>query len=339
MKLQAGQLASHLKQNLAPCYLVSGDEHLLVDEALDQVRAAARERGFTSRERHVADAGFDWAQLGAAGANLSLFAEKRIVEVRLPTGKPGRVGGPALAAFTAQLGPDLMLIVSSAKLDRATASTKWVKTLEKVGVHLPVWPVGVRELPGWIADRMRRAGLKPDRAAVQLIADRVEGNLLAANQEIEKLRLLLGAGEITAADVGKAVANSSRYDVYKLADAALEGDAKRALKILAGLEAEGVAAVLVVWALTRELRTLAVIADKLANDIDLGTAMKQAGVWQSRQAFVRNAAGRHTRDALYRLLQAAGRADAMAKGQSYGDPWQLCTDIILRMASSGRKAA
>lgn len=232
-----------------------------------------------------------------------------------------------------------MLIVSAPKLDRSTMATKWVKTLEKQGVNLPIWPIGVRELPGWIADRMRRAGLKPERGAIQLIADRVEGNLLAAKQEIEKLRLLLGEGEITAADVGNAVANSSRYDVYKLADAALEGDAKRALKILSGLEAEGAAAVLVVWALTRELRTLSLIADRLANDVDLGSAMRQSGVWKSREAFVRNCMRRHSRDELYRLLKAAGRADAMAKGQAYGNPWQLCTDIILRIATGGRKAA
>lgn len=339
MKLQASQLSSHLKNNLAPCYLVSGDEHLLVDEALDEIRATARNNGFTARELHVAESNFDWSLLSAAGSNLSLFAEKRIVEVRLPTGKPGRVGGPALAAFTQQLGEDLMLIVSAPKLDRSTAATKWVKTLESKGVNLSIWPIGVRELPGWIASRMRRVGLQPERTAVAMIADRVEGNLLAANQEIEKLRLLLGEGKVSAEDVGNAVANSSRYDVYKLADAALEGDAKRALKILAGLEAEGVAAVLVVWALTRELRTLALITDKVANNVDLGAAMKQSGVWQSRQAFVRHSIRRHTRDNLYRLLKATGKADAMAKGQAYGNPWQLCADIILHLATGGRRAA
>lgn len=339
MKLQAKQLSTHLKQKLAPCYLVTGDEHLLVDEALDLIRKAARNEEFATREVHVADTHFNWSALSAAGANLSLFAERRIVEVRLPTGKPGRVGGPAISQFCEQLGPDLMLIVSSPKLDKQSAATKWVKALESKGVHLPIWPVGVRELPGWIAARMRRAGLQPDRDAVTMIADRVEGNLLAANQEIEKLRLLLGEGTVSAEDVSKAVADSSRYDVYKLADAALEGDARRALKILAGLEAEGVAAVLVVWALTRELRTLSVISDQLAIGVDLATAMREGRVWSSRQAFVRNCIRRHGASDLRRLLKAAGQADAMAKGQAYGDPWQLSADIILRLATTGRRAA
>ncbi|MBT8101183.1 MAG: DNA polymerase III subunit delta [Gammaproteobacteria bacterium] len=339
MKLQANQLSTHLKKNLAPCYLVTGDEHLLVDEALDRIRAAARDQGFTAREVHVADSHFDWASLISAGANLSLFAERRIVEVRLPTGKPGRVGGPALSQFAGTLGPDLMLIVRSPKLDKQASSTKWVKSLDATGVHMPIWPIGVRELPAWIADRMRRAGLQPQREAVTMIADRVEGNLLAANQEIEKLRLLLGEGPVSAEDVSKAVADSSRFDVYKLADAALEGNARRALKILAGLEAEGVSAVFVIWALTRELRALSMIADQLSGGTDLSAAMRAANVWQSRESFVRSCIRRHSAADLRRLLKAAGQADAMAKGQAYGNAWQLCADIILRLAAPGRKAA
>ena len=198
MKIQANQLSAHLKKSLAPCYLVSGDEHLLVAEALDAIRAAARERGFSMRELHVATTGFDWPQLTASTGNLSLFAEQRIVELRLPTGKPGRVGGAAIIDLVGQAGPDTLFIVTTPKLDRGTAASKWAKAIDKAGVTLTIWPVSLRELPGWIANRMQRAGLKPDRDAVALIADRVEGNLLAANQEIEKLRLVLGEGAVTA---------------------------------------------------------------------------------------------------------------------------------------------
>lgn len=339
MKLQANQLSSHLNNKLATCYLVTGDEHLIVDEALDQIRNAARAQGFTARELHVATAGFDWGQLSAAGANLSLFAEKRIIEVRLPTGKPGRTGGQALVNFVEQLGPELMLIVSSPKLDRSAAASKWAKTLDARGVSVPVWPIGVRELPGWIADRMRRAELKPERSAVRMIADRVEGNLLAASQEIEKLRLLLGPGEVSAEDVNNAVANSSRYDVYKLTDAALSGDANRALRILSGLRAEGVEPVIVIWSLTRELRTLARLSELVGQNIDLGSAMQQAGVWRNRQSLVRACIGRHQRAELFSLLKATGRADAASKGQAAGDPWQLAADIVLRLSLGGRKAA
>lgn len=339
MKLQLNQLSSHLSNKLAPCYLVTGDEHLLVDEAVDAIRAAARERGFTSREVHVASAGFDWLQLGATGANLSLFAEQRIVELRLPTGKPGRAGGQAIVDFISQLGPELMLIVSTPKLDRNNSNAKWVKALAAAGAHLTVWPIGVRELPGWLGERMRRAGLRPSREAVAMIADRVEGNLLAASQEVEKLRLLLGEGDVSDADVSRAVANSSRFDVYKLADAALAGDPRRSLRILAGLREEGIEPPLVMWSLTKELRALARISDLLSVDRDLGGAMRKAGVWNSRQALVRGCIARHSRDDFYQLLKAAGRADAAAKGQAPGDAWQMAADILLRLSRAGKRAA
>ncbi len=339
MKIQANQLPSHLKKNLAPCYLVTGDEHLLVDEALDAIRQASRDNGFSSRESHVATTGFDWVQFEGSTSNLSLFAEKRIVELRLPTGKPGRAGGLAIAALVGQLGADLMLVVSAPKLDRKTAASKWAKTIDTRGVTVPVWPVGLRDLPAWVAERMRRAGLEPDRGAAGLIAERVEGNLLAAVQEIEKLRLLLGEGSVSAEDVSNAVADSSRFDVYKLADAALAGDARRAIRILAGLRAEGVEAVFVLWALTRDLRLLAGLADAVTQHVELGAAMRTARVWSSRQGFVRSCVGRHGRGDFYRLLKAAGRADAAAKGQSAADPWQLVTDVVIGLSLGGKRAA
>ena len=333
MKINANQLSSHLQKNLAPCYLVTGDEHLLVDEALDAIRSKAREEGFTSRDLHVATQGFDWAQLRDSSSNLSLFAEKRIIELRLPTGKPGRVGGPAISALVEIMDAELMLIVSAPKLDRSGQSSKWAKTIDAKGVSVPIWPIGQRELPAWIAERMRRAGLQPDRDAVALIADRVEGNLLAAGQEIEKLRLILGEGKVTADDVSTAVANSSRYDVFKLVDAALTGDAKRALKILSGLRAEGIEPVIVVWALARELRTLASLTDTIAQGSDLASGMQKNGVWRNRQAIVRSCIGRHRHGDFHRLLKAASQADQAAKGQVRADPWQLSTDIVLGMST------
>lgn len=339
MKLQAGQLASHLENDLARCYLVSGDEPLLVDEALDAIRRAARANGFGARERYAASPGFDWSELGTSAANLSLFAERRLVELWLPTGKPGRTGSQAIADFIARLDDDVMFVVSTPRLDKSTQNARWVKALQEAGVYVPIWPIGARELPGWIADRMRRAGLAPGRSAVRMIADRVEGNLLAASQEIEKLVLLLGEGEVDADDIRDTVANSSRYDVFKLADAALAGDARRALRILSGLRAEGVEPVIVVWSLTRELRTLATLAERIAANTNLGAEFRRLRVWQSRQALVRSALGRHDRDGLYGLLKTAGRADAAAKGQGPGDAWQLAADIVLGLAATGKRAA
>ena len=339
MKVDANQLAPHLNKNLAPCYLVSGDEHLLVDEALDRIRSAARDSGFTSRELHVATTGFDWGQLGVAGANLSLFAERRIIELRLPTGKPGRDGSAAIAAFTEKLGDDILLIVSTPKLDRNQSNAKWVKALSNKGAYVPVWPVDIRELPRWVAGRMRDIGLQPDRAAATVIADRVEGNLLAASQEIEKLRLLLGEGPVSEEDVTNAVADSSRFDVYKLVDAAVAGNARRAIRILRGLQAEGVEPVIVTWALTRELRTLAQLADQVRRNVDLGAAMQQQRVWRNRMNIVRSCVSRHSLTGLYDLVKAAGRADAAAKGQAPGDPWQMFADIVVDLSQGGRRAA
>ena len=333
MKIRTNQLSSHLQKNLAPCYLVTGDEHLLVDESLDSIREAARAQGFMSRELFVAAAGFDWAQLRNSSANLSLFAEKQIVELRLPTGKPGRAGGQAIVDLVESTDPGLMLIVSGPKLERGAQSSKWAKSIEAKGVNIQVWPIDARELPGWIAERMRQAGLQPDHGAVRLIADRVEGNLLAAGQEIEKLRLILGEGKVSADDVSAAVANSSRYDVFKLVDAALGGEAKRALKILSGLRAEGVEPVIVVWALARELRTLANLTDTVSKGMDLASGMQKTGVWRNRQALMRSCIGRHQHGDFHGLLKAASLADQAAKGQSRADPWQLSTDIVLGIST------
>ncbi len=339
MKLYADRLTSHLQNNLAPCYLVSGDEHLLVEEALDEIRAAAREQGFTSRESQVAMSNFNWSELAAIGSNLSLFAERRVIELRLPTGKPGRDGSAAICEFVERLGDELLLIVITPRLDKNNSNAKWVKTLSAKGIFLPIWPVELRELPRWIADRMRRAGLDPDREAVAMIVDRVEGNLLAARQEIEKLRMILGEGPVTGEDVSTAVANSSRYDVYKLVDAAVSGDAQRAMKILNGLRGEGTEPVMVIWALTRELRTLVRLADTVRQNSDLGAAMNAARVWKKRQAMIRACIGRHRHTDFYRLLKATGRADAAAKGQAAGDPWQLGADIVVSLSLGDRRAA
>lgn len=334
MKIQANQLQSHLQKNLASCYLLSGDEHLIVDESLDAIREAARQRGFASRDLHVATSGFDWTALHDSTANLSLFAERRIVELRLPTGKPGRAGGKAIADLVANTGPDLLLIVVTPKLDRRVQSAAWVKALDAAGVSIAVWPIGPRELPGWIGERMRRAGLQADRDAIAMIADRVEGNLLAAGQEIEKLRLLLGEGKVAAEDVAAAVADSSRFDVFKLVDAALTGDARRAVRVLNGLRAEGVEPVIIVWALTRELRTLATLAEAIADGTDLASGMRKAGVWQNRQGLVRACVARHKPRDFHRLLRETAQADQAAKGQVQADPWQVVTPIVLNLAAA-----
>lgn len=332
MKIQANQLPTALKKGLAPCYLVTGDEHLLVAEALDAIRAAAREQGFTARDLHVTGPGFDWGAVRDASANLSLFAERRIVEIVLPTGKPGRDGGAALVQLAETLHADTLLIVTGAKLDRSAAGAKWAKTLEKIGTFVPVWPIERRDLPGWIAARMRAVELEPDRDAIGLLADRVEGNLLAASQEIQKLRLVLGPGPVSADAIASAVANSSRFDVYKLADAALAGNAARAVSMLKSLQSEGVEPVLAVWALTREVRTLARLRESAAGGGNPSAGMQKFGVWRNRQGLMTAALERHSLAGTYRLLKQLGRADASAKGQAPGDPWQMLSAAVIELA-------
>ncbi|MFQ5981903.1 MAG: DNA polymerase III subunit delta [Woeseiaceae bacterium] len=339
MKIPANQLSSSVQKTLLPCYLVTGNEPLLVAEALDVIRAGARRRGFSARELHVAGTGFDWSELAAAGANLSLFAEKRIIELRLPTGRPGREGSASILDLLDSSADDLIVLISAPKLDRGAASSKWAKAAESRGALVQVWPVDRRELPTWIGNRMQAVGLRPDGHAIRLIADRVEGNLLAADQEIQKLSLLLGEGPVSVDDVKEAVGDSSRYDVYKLADAAVGGEASRALRILGGIRAEGVEAVMVVWTLTRELRALGRLADMVQSDMELGAALQKAGVWRNRQNIVRSCVARHRRADIYRLLKVARRADAAAKGQSGEDAWQLATDMVLGLATGSAKAA
>lgn len=338
MKIPAGKLPSALQKPLLPCYLVSGDEPLLVEEALDAIRAEARRQGFGAREVHVVTGGYDWNQIATAAGSMSLFAEKRIVELRLPTGKPGLEGSAAIVDLMRQTGDDLLVLIEAPKLERGGASSKWVKAIEAVGAHVQVWPVDVRELPGWVAARMRALGLKPDRDAVRLLVDRVEGNLLAAKQEIEKLRLLRGEGSVSAADVADAVSDSSRFDVYRLADAAVEGKAARAIRMLGKLRAEGVEPVMVVWALTRELRALARVAESVQSGANLGSALQRSGVWRNRQGIVRSCVARHSADDFYRLLQINRRADAAAKGQVRLDPWQLITEIVYGLATASKAA-
>ena len=239
MKIPANRLDNHLREALLPSYLVCGDEPLLVQESLDAIRGAAKQRGFESRELFVQEQGFDWQALAAAANEMSLFARRRIIELRLPTGKPGRSGAAAIENLAANADDDTLIVVQAPKLDRGTANSTWAKRLQEDGAMVEVWPVAARELPAWVQRRMQAAGLTPDREAVSMIAQRVEGNLLAAQQEIEKLRLLCGEGPISGDDVRSAVSDSSRFDVYQLVDAAIAGKMRRALRILHGCPCRG----------------------------------------------------------------------------------------------------
>ena len=253
MKLAPAQLNKHLQGALAPVYVVSGDDPLLCQEAADAIRNAARQQGFDERQVFSADANFDWGTLLQAGASLSLFAQRRLLELRLPSGKPGDKGAAALMEYCANPAEDTLLLVSLPKLDGSAQKTKWGKALIE-GAHcqfIQIWPVDVHQLPQWINQRLQQAGLSAQRDAVDLIAARVEGNLLAAAQEIEKLKLLAEGNQITVETVQAAVADSARFDVFGLVDAMLNGEAAHALRMLEGLRGEGVEPPVILWALAR----------------------------------------------------------------------------------------
>jgi DNA polymerase III subunit delta len=333
MRLKPDQLASHLEQGLAPVYLFAGDEPLQLMEAADAVRAAARAQGYTEREVFTADKGFDWGQLEAASDSLSLFAERRILEVRLPTGRPGTEGAKVLEGCAARPAEDTLLMVQAGKLDKGAQNSRWVKALEQAGVMIQVWPLALAETAGWIARRLRSRGLQPDEHAVRLLAERVEGNLLAAAQEVEKLALLRGEGPLDADGVLEAVSDAARYTIYDLADAALAGDAARAVHVLNGLRGEGVEPVLILWALTREVRQLTDIAEKMDGGMAATQAMRS--VWAKRQPLVRKALSRSRSPAWRRLLAMCARTDRVIKGQAPGSTWDELLQLVLGIAGRG----
>ena len=324
MKLAPERLPAQLKSGLAPVYLIAGEEPLQRDEAADAVRSAARAQGYTEREVFEVERGFDWNLLRAAGASLSLFASRRILDVRLLGSGPGTDGAQALQAYAAEPAPDTLLLVTCGKLERGGGA--WASALEQAGVMVQVRPVDARQLPAWLERRMRSRGLIPDPEATELLAERVEGNLLAAVQEVEKLLLLHGAGPVDANAIQEATADSARYDAFKLVDAALAGDRARTVRILDGLREEGAEPPALIGAVSYSLRELA----NLAWQIEAGASAQQvlARVWQQRRPLYQQALKRGKARDWQRLLAQAARVDRISKGQLRGQPWVELLNLV-----------
>ncbi len=336
MKLNVAQLGKHLQGSLAPVYVVSGDDPLLCQEACDAIRAAARREAFGERQVFHADANFDWGLLYEAGASLSLFAERRLIELRIPSGKPGDKGAAALIEYLGRPAEDTLLLVSLPKLDGSTQKTKWAKAIIEgpQAQFVQIWPVDAAQLPQWIRQRLAQAGLSASQEAVELIAARVEGNLLAAAQEIEKLKLIAEGEQIDVETVQAAVADSARFDVFGLIDAALNGESAHALRMLEGLRGEGVETPVILWALARELRLLANLSRQQAQGIPLDRAFSQARppVWDKRKPLMTRALQRHSAACWQQLLGDAQRIDAQIKGQAEGSPWNGLALLCLQLS-------
>ncbi len=332
VKLSGDNLAASLSRQLSSIYLISGDEPLLVNEAADAVRARARGQGFTERELHVVERGFDWQALLSNSKAMSLFAERKIIEIRMTNPTPGEQGADAIIELATEPSADNLVLIITGKMDGRVQSSRWVSAIEKHGVVVQIWPLELARLPAWIRDRLAKQNLKADAEAASLLAERVEGNLLAAHQEVEKLALLLPPGPVTADTIIDAVADSARFDVLQLGDAAMKGNAARALRVLEGLRGEDVEPPIVLWALNKDLQWIARCQHLMRRGQSADSAMNALYVWRNRQPAMKQALSRLKPKTVRELLLSAERADRMIKGVIRSDPWLEFERLVAGLA-------
>ena len=346
MQLALPQLHAHLQKGLRGLYTLHGDEALLVQEAADAIRTAARLQGYTERSVHVAmGAHFDWSEVLAAGGSMSLFADRQILEIRVPTGKPGKEGSAMIQqlAQSAEGNDSTLTLFVLPRLDSTTKKGAWFGALEQFGVSLQIDSLDRAQLPHWIAQRLKLqnqsvASGQDGQNCLQFFADRVEGNLLAAHQEIQKLGLLYPAGELTNAQVENAVLNVARYDVFKLSEAVLAGQVARVQRMLDGLQAEGEAAVLVHYTLAEDIRALKRVKDAMAEGRPLPMALREQRIWGAREKLFERVLPKLSTARLAQLLKNAHQVDGIVKGLKVADwpadPWQALQRLALRVSSA-----
>ena len=336
MQLRLDALDAHLSKSLAPLYVITSDEHLLALEAADRIRKAARAQGLTEREVLVAERYFKWGELLAANQSQSLFGDRKLIELRIPSGKPGKDGGQALQEYVGALNPDNVTLITLPKLDWQTAKAAWVGALQQAGIYIDIPMVDRAHLPAWIGMRLAAQQQSADKQSVEFIADRVEGNLLAAHQEIQKLGLLHPAGKLSFEQVQDAVLNVARYDVFKLNEAMLSGDSARLVRMIEGLKGEGEALPLVLWAMAEEIRTLLKLRAGVAQGKSLGMLMKEYRIWGPRERLMEPALRRLKLPMLESALQEAAQIDKMVKGLRAkafaGDAWDALLQLGLKVA-------
>lgn len=338
MILKAEQLNRHLQQALKPMYWASGDETLLVQECCDQIRQAAREQSFSERETWFVDGNFDWQTFRQSGSSLSLFAERKIIELRFRSAKFDDGAKAALTEYLADPNPDTLLLISSPRLESSTPKTKWFQRIESAGVLVQIWPVDTARLPAWLTQRLKQKGLTADPDAIRLLCDRVEGNLLAANQEVEKLAVLKqvagGEGHIDVQSVASSVADSARYTIFQVIDHALAGNTAKALRSLQGLRNEGEEPLMMVAMLARELRSLLRMAQGMEQGQRPASVMQRERVWQTRQRAVGTALARLDRQHIEAMIMQLRETDLAVKGMSVTPPWLLLEQLLLQLAGN-----
>ena len=336
MQLRFDALDAHLAKSLAPLYVITSDEHLLALEAADKIRKTARAQGCSEREVLVVERSFKWGELLAANQSQSLFGDRKLIELRIPTGKPGKDGGQALQNYVAALNPDNVTLFALPKLDWATQKSAWVAALQQTAVYIDIPMVERAQLPAWIGSRLAAQRQSADKQSIDFIADRVEGNLLAAHQEIQKLALLYPEGKLNFEQVQDAVLNVARYDVFKLNEAMLSGDAARLARMIEGLKGEGEALPLVLWAMTEEIRVLLRLKAGVAQGKALGMLLKEFRIWGPRERLMEPALRRLKLTTLEAALQEAAQIDKMVKGLRAkafaGDAWDALLQLGLKVA-------
>ncbi|MDB5764692.1 MAG: polymerase subunit delta [Herminiimonas sp.] len=337
MQLRIDALDAHLTKPLAPLYVITSDEHLLALEAADKIRKTARAQGFSERDVLTVERSFKWGELLAANQSQSLFGDKKLIELRIPAGKPGKDGGQALQSYAASSSPDNVTLITLPKLDWATQKAAWVAALQQAAVFIDIPLVERAHLPAWIGNRLAAQRQSTDRQSLDFIADRVEGNLLAAHQEIQKLALLYPEGKLTFEQIHDAVLNVARYDVFKLNEAMLAGDAARLVRMIEGLKGEGEALPLVLWAVAEELRTLLKLKSGVAQGRALGMLLKENRIWGPRERLMEPALRRLALSTLETALQEAAQIDKMIKGLRAkafaGDAWDALLQLGLKVAT------
>lgn len=330
MPINADQLARQMERGLSPFYLVSGDDPLQTDECAGAIRRRAQAAGCSERSVFSVEAGFDWDELRTATQSLSLFAERRLIELRLPTGRPGEAGASLLTELATAASPDMVLLVITGKLDKTQRESSWVQAIETAGTHVIIWPLDVEKLPAWLMQRFAARGLKPEAGVVELLAWHLEGNMLAAAQEIDKLAMLCGDGHVRLVDVEESLSDSARFSVYQLVDAALAGEVIVARRILLSLRAEGSEPILMLWALARELRTLAQMGQELAAGRPESSVLARA--WAQRRTLVGKALRRHAAPVWLSFVRRSARLDRILKGRARGDLWLELERLLLAVA-------
>jgi DNA polymerase-3 subunit delta len=335
VRISTEQLQQHLARELKPLYTVYGDETLLGLEASDRIRTKARTEGYTERDVLTVDSGFKWSELAFAGNSQSLFATRRVLELRVPTGKPGTEGSEALQEYCEGLPPDTLTLIVLPGIDWRAQKAGWFEALERAGVMVEAKTIARKVLPEWIAGRLRLQNQEADKETLDFISDRVEGNLLAAHQEVQKLALLFPAGPIAFEQVREAVLDVARYDVFNLGEALLEGDVLHLARMLDGLRGEGVAPPLVLWAIAEEIRAIGRVLDGAAAGKTPPQLWRDAKVWgNSHQALMQQNHRRYTKEQVEAGIAHAAKVDRMVKGLIRGDVWDELLQLGLRFARS-----